>query len=241
MKLCNETVELIRKVINVGNAFNVEVFVINKEGIRAKSDTTYVFLSEKRDLDFLEFDSLCIARVGEFNKRLRFMDKLSGGDECEIGVSSLKELDDGTNMVYKLQMLAESTVVEVGGTESDQYKLPWMINDTNIVSFTFGTENVDAINGLSRVVQGKNKSINIKCVDGVIIATSTDVEGDRGTHMLSVNPEFVDTPEDFSFMYNIDTLMPILKNSSTMKLTVTSRGIMTTKVEGMDAMVFSGK
>ena len=242
IKLSKETVDVIKRVVETGKIFNIEVFVVDDEGIRAKSDAAYVFLSQKLPLNSLEFDSLCVKRITEFNNRIGFIEKMSGDSGYDMEVTQLKEMDSGDKIVYKLRLLSDDTSIEVGCTDGSRYKLPWGVEGDKMVTFTLNDTNIKAITGFSRIVQNKNRTINIKSIGGVIVATSTDTAGDSATHIISKTPTFHDgVTRDFSFIFNVMNLLPMTRGKSELDFSLTERGILMTEVNGINVMIFPEK
>lgn len=241
INLCKETTDVIKRIVEAGKIFNLEVFVVDSEGIRAKSDSAYIFLSEKKALPFLEFDSLCVKKISEFNSRLNLVDKVGGDDGYDIQVSKLKEMDSGDKIVYKLLLMARGTAVEVGCADGSRYKLPWGVDDDKIVTFPLNQDNITVITGFSRIVQNKNRTINIKSVGGIIVASASDTTGDTATHVISETPTFHNGTKDFSFMFNVMNLLPMMRGKSTVEFTLTDRGILMTEVNGINVMIFPEK
>lgn len=237
-KLSKETVDVIKRVVEAGKIFNLEVFVIDSEGIRAKSDSAYIFLSEKRPLPFLEFDSLCVQKISEFNSRLNLIEKISGDRGYDMSASKIKETDSGDKLVSKLMLIGEGTAVEIGCADGSRHKLPWGTGDPKTVTFTLNQENMTVITGFSRIVQNKNRTINIKSSDGMIIVTSADITGDMATHIVSKSPVFHDGSRDFIFTYNVMNLIPMMRGKNSINLTITERGILMTEVNDINVMIF---
>jgi hypothetical protein len=239
--LSKETVSVIKNVIDTGKIFNVDVFIIDKTGIRARSNESYIYLAQKEDYGFLEFGSLCVNKITEFNKRLSFMESISGKEGFDIELSGVKELDSGDTFVSKLQLVTSGTAVEIGGVNGSRYSLPWGIDDENLVSFDIEHNNIEVLSGFSRAVQNKKKSINIKGIDGIIVASSSDNEGDTATHILSSDSKFYNGTRDFSFLYNIGNLTPMMRGRLNMAFTLTERGILLTELNGINIIIFPEK
>lgn len=240
INLSKETINVIKRVADTSKLFDIEVFLIDKQGIRAKSDASYIFLSNRMDLSFLEFDSLCITKIKQFNDRLNLIEKLSSKSSFEASLA-VKELDSGEKWGSKLRLITTGTAIEVGCVDGSRHGLPWDINDENMVSFTIDNNSIEVLNGLSRVVQNKNRSINIKGVDGIVVASSADDEGDMATHVLHKNPVFTMENKDFSFIYNMGNILPMMRGKMSIDLTLTERGIMITDINDLKVMIFPEK
>lgn len=228
--------------MNVGKLFNIDVFIIDKNGIRARCSDRYIFLVEKEDYSFLEFESLCISRIDEFRNRLSFMNKVSSGFNIEIVDS--KTLDSGDTVVRKLRMLSGTTSVEITGDNGSKYKLPTAINEGNMVKFTISHDSIEVLHGFPRAVQHKNKAITISGVNGVVVASTNDIEGDYANHILSTSPEFLTddkSPRDFSFVYDTTNLIPMLRGRMNVDIMFTERGIMLTEIDGITVIIFPEK
>ena len=239
--LSKKTIETIKRVAQTGKLFNIDVFIIDRNGIRAKSDASYIFLFDNTELDFLEFDSLCISKMSEFYNRLSFMDQLNDGD-FSIDLAATKELDSGDILVSKLGFRAGKTFVEIGCANASRYKLPSKFDDNDVVSFTIKENDINVIKGFSRVVQNKNKTVNIKSIDGTIVLAAADNEGDTATHILTSNPKYYDeTNTDFSFIFSTTNILPMLRNTDSIEVTLTERGMLSTKVNGISVIIFPEK
>lgn len=166
----------------------------------------------------------------------------SGGFNIQIVDS--KTLDSGDTVVRKLRMLSGTTSVEITGDNGTKYKLPRAINEENLVKFTISNESIEVLHGFPRAVQHKNKAINISGVKGVIVASTNDIEGDYANHILSTTPEFLTsdaTAREFSFVYDITNIIPMMRGRMAMDLTLTERGIITTEIDGIEVIIFPEK
>lgn len=239
--LCKKTVDTIKRTIETGKIFDIEVFVIDRQGIRAKSDKSYIFLSETGNFDFLEFDSLCVSKITELNNRLNFIDKISGKDGYDVEVPSVRTLDSGDTIVNKLRLLSSGTAIEIGCSNAAKYKLPWKISESNLVSFNVNNDSSEVLNGFARVIQNKNRLLNIKGINGIIVATSCDDTGDNATHVLSTDPNFCEDKVDFSFVYNIGNVLPMLRGRMKTLFTLSVRGVLIVEINGITVMIFPEK
>lgn len=239
--LSQRTVDIIQRIVTVGKSVNIDVFIVDKAGIRARASESYIFLVQKEEFGFLEFESLCISRVPELNNRLSFMSKISGSSGFKIEVADSKTLDSGDTVVRKLRLKTGTTSVEITGDNGPKYKLPTGVNEPELVRFSINNESIDVLHGISRAVQHKNKAINISGVSGIIAASTNDIEGDYANHIMSTAPTFATEPKDFSFVYNITNLLPILRGRMSVDIALTERGILTTVVEGITVIIFPEK
>ena len=113
------------------------------------------------------------------------------------------------------------------------------INDDPLVSFTIDEEGMRIIKGIARTVRNKNKTINIKAVNGVITVNAVDVEGDSATAILSTSPEFTDDePTEFSFIYKVNNLLPLLATEER-TITLTTKGLLTSEELGITAIILA--
>jgi hypothetical protein len=240
-KLCKQTIKVITDIIEVGKLFNIDVFIINKHGIRAKSaDSRYIFLSKEEDFDFLEFDALCISRVNELKNRIQFMEKIAD-DDFNIYASELKELDSGGEVVRKISLISKDTSIEVTGDNPSKYSIPKSVKDEKLVSFSINDNSAEVLSSLPRAIQHKNRAINISSKNGIIIASTRDVERDYATHILSENPVFIGKKQDFSFTYDMNTLVSMLRGTSNMNISLTHRGVILTTINDINIIIFPEK
>jgi hypothetical protein len=239
--LSKKTVDLLKNVVETSKLFNIQIFIIDKQGIRAQSEESYIFLYKKENLDYLEFDSLCINRLPELKNRLNFIETIDSKTSFNIALSGIKKLDSGDTIVSKLNLISKNTSLEVGCGNPAQYKLPWGVTDNNLVKFTINNESIETLVAFSRIVQNKNKVINIKNVENVIIVTSTDNESDTATHIISKSPIFLNGLTDFSFVYNINNLIPVMRGRLEIEFTLTERGILILEINGINALIFPEK
>lgn len=239
--LSQKTLDVINNVLEVGKLFNIGVFIIDDFGIRAKAEESYIFLTQKVDFDFLEFDSLCISRVSELNTRLNFMENTSGKGGFNIYAAETKTLDSGDNIVLKLRMVSDTTSVEITADNGAKHDIPKTINEPELVSFTIDANSIEVLSGIQRAVQSKNKAINIEMVNGVIVTSSRDVHRDYMNHILSKTPVFVNDPAPFSFMYNLTNFVPMMRGRMKMDITLTERGLMLTELNGIKVIIFPEK
>lgn len=239
-KLSSKTIEVIKRISEVGRAFNIEVFVLDKSGIRAKSDEAYIFLVQKENFDFLEFDSLCVSKISDFNSRLSFMNNMTN---FSVSLSQTKELDSGDIIVSKLRFVGDNTAIELGCADASRYKLPWDIKDDKLVSFEIGPESMNVLNTFPRIVHSKNRQLNIEGIDGIIVARARDVEGDEVTHVLSKDPEYVSDPSNFKFCYSVNNVLSLIKTKrqEEITMTLTTRGVLESTVDGIKVMIFPEK
>jgi len=224
--------------MEVGRPFNIDVFIIDKTGVRARCSDRYIFLVQMEDYSFLEFESLCVSRIDDFRNRLNFMSKIG---KFNINIMDSKTLDSGDTVVRKLQMISGKTSVEIGGDSGTKYKLPTAISEAGFVKFTIDNDSIEVLHGFPRAVQHKNKALNISGVSGVIVASTNDIEGDYANHILSTTPEFLTQPRDFSFVYDVTNLIPMMRGRLEIDITLTERGIMTTKIDGITVIIFPEK
>jgi hypothetical protein len=228
--------------MEVGKPFNIDVFIVDKTGIRARCSDKYIFLVQADEFDFLEFESLCVARIPEFRNRLGFMTKL--GKPFAMNIIDSKTLDSGDTVVRKLRMKSGMTSVEITGDNGLKYKLPKTINEAELVKFTITDESIEVLHGFPRAVQHKNKALNISGVSGIIAASTNDIEGDFANHILSTSPDWMTEekqPRDFSFVYDSTNLIPMMRGKEGIDVSLTERGIMTTEIDGITVIIFPEK
>lgn len=241
IKLSDKTLSIINNVLEVGQLFNVGVFIIDKNGIRAKADESYIFMMKEENLDFLEFDSLCISRVSDFKTRMKFMESTSGKGGFNVFVAETKELDSGDNIVLKLRLVSDSTSVELTADNGAKHQLPWKINNPDMVSFSIEHNSIEVLSGLPRAIRNKNKALNIELVNGVIVASTRDAHRDYASHILSQAPVFVDDVVPFNFTYNLTNLIPMIRGRMSVDLTLTERGVILTELNGLTVGIFPEK
>jgi hypothetical protein len=241
-QLSQKTIDIVTRVMEVGRPFNIDVFIIDKDGIRARCSDKYIFLVQLEEYDFLEFESMCVSRITDFRNRLNFMTKL--GKDFDMNIIDSKTLDSGDTVVRKMQMKSGKTSVEITGDNGSKYKLPKSINEPALVNFTITNESIEVLHGFPRAVQHKNKALNISGVSGIIAASTNDIEGDFANHILSTTPDFMTEgklPRDFSFVYDITNLIPMMRGKLNIDISLTERGIMTTEIDEITVIIFPEK
>lgn len=239
--LSQKTIDIIQRLVTVGKAFNIDVFIVDKTGIRARASESYIFLVQNENYDFLEFDSLCINRIPELNNRLAFINNVSSKNGFTMEIADSKTLDSGDTVVRKLRLKTGTTSVEITGDNGAKYKLPSSVDDPELVRFSMDNESVNVLHGFPRAVQHKNKAINIAGIGGIIAASTNDIEGDYASHILCKSPAFSGESSDFSFTYNITNLIPMLRGRTNVDIVLTQRGIMLTVIEGITVIIFPEK
>jgi hypothetical protein len=241
IKLSEKTLKIINDIIDVGQLFNIGVFILDKNGIRAKAEESYIFLMKHQPLDFLEFDSLCISRVSDFKTRMKFMESSSGKSGFDIFAAETKTLDSGDNIVLKLRLISDRTSVEITGDNGAKNQLPKQVNDEDMVSFTLSHDSIEVLSKLPRAIQNKNKALNIKMVNGIVVASSRDVHRDYVQHIISESPEFMGDSEPFDFTYNLTNIVPMIRGRMSLDVTLTKRGVMRTTLNDIDVAIFPEK
>jgi hypothetical protein len=236
IKLSSRTQNRIEKIVEVGKRFGLDVFIIDKKGIRAKCDESYVFLASKEDMSWLEVDSICINKIDQLNSRLRFIQNMT--DNYSLSISETKELDSGEIIALKLQLNGPKTGMEIGCASPSRHKLPWEVSDEKFISFEMDEEDANVVNGFSRTVQNKNRTLNIKGVNSNVLLSATDNEGDKAIHVISTSPTFHDGPRDFSYVYKANDIAALLKSSKSMEITLTNRGFMLSDINGITSIIF---
>lgn len=237
-QLSQKTVDIIERVMEVGKPFNIDVFIVDKTGVRARCSDRYIFLVQEEDYSFLEFESLCVSRITDFRNRLSFMKKIG---KFNMNIVDSKVLDSGDTVVRKLQMISGTTSIEIGGDVGSKYKLPKTTNDPDFLKFTIDHNSIEVLHGIPRAVQHKNKALNISGVNGIVVASTNDIEGDYANHILSTTPQFVTPARDFSFVYDITNLVPMMRGRMGIDVTLSERGIMTTEIDGITVIIFPEK
>lgn len=240
-ELSNKTLNLINNIIDVGQLFNVEVFIMDKHGIRAKSDEAYIFLVQEENFDFLEFDSLCISRVSDLKTRMKFMESSSGKSGFKVYAAETKTLDSGDVIVSKLRFMSQKTSIELTADNGAKHKLPRNIKEEPMVSFTIDHNSIEVLSALPRAIQNKNKALTIEGVDGVIVASSRDVHRDYVNHILSETPKYTGDTTNFSFVYNLTNLIPMIRGRMGFDITLTPRGLMLAEINGIRIIIFPEK
>lgn len=240
MKLGAKTAGYIERISELSNRLGLDVFVMDKNGIKAKSQELYIFLVLEEEMPWLEVDSICVNKVPELYSRLSFVKQLSDdeGKPFSIKVPEIKEMDSGDKIARKLRFDGPKTGVEVSCANAALYKLPSGVNDGNIVSFVMDDETGQVISGLGRVVRNKNNTVNIRSVNGSIFVEVVDNEGDNALHLITKSPEWVGDPDDFSFVYSNKKVTPLIRRGALTKFTITERGCLLGDIDGLTAIVF---
>lgn len=236
--LSQKTVGLLVEISKLGKPFGIETLVLEKDyGIRGKSGETNVFFMREAKYDFLEFDGLCINRVQEFNKRLSYIENINGS--YSIHVDEMKETDGGKKYPAKLKIISPPTAIEIGCAHPGKVgrEVPKHVKDESFVKVKITPDNFDAIRGMPRVIQNKNKHVNIKTMDGLIVFAVSDVLKESVMHVISVVPEFVNENDDFSFFYGANNILPLFKGDETIEINLTKRGLMFVEL-GMKVLIF---
>jgi len=240
MKLSAKTVGYIERISNLSSKLGLDVFVMDKNGIKAKSQELYIFLVLDEEMPWLEVDSICVNKVHEFNQRLNFVSQLCEDDGMPLSVQvpEYKELDSGDKIAKKLRFDGPKTGVEVGCANGALYKLPSGVSDENLVDFVMDDDTSQVISGLGRVVRNKNNTVNIRAVKGSIFLEVIDNEGDSALHLITKSPNWVGEEEDFRFTYIHKKITPLITKGQLTKFTITERGCLLSDINGMVAIIF---
>jgi hypothetical protein len=240
MKLSAKTVGYIERISGISSRLGLDVFVMNKNGIKAKSQELYIFLVLDQEMPWLEVDSLCVNKIHEFNSRLNFVKQLCDdeGVPFTVHVPEHKELDSGDKIAKKLRFDGPKTGVEVGCANGARYKLPSGVSDENLVSFVMDDDTSQIITGLGRVVRNKNNTVNIRAVKGSIFLEVIDNEGDSALHLITKSADWVTEQDDFKFTYSHKKITPLIQKGKLTKFTITERGCLLSDIDGLVAIIF---
>lgn len=239
--LSQKTIDLLKSVIQTTSLFNMDVFIMDKRGVRAQSTESYIFLAQEMDLSFLEFDTFCVSEITELKNRLNFIESASHNNSYKIVISKTKELDSGAIVVHRLNIMNNKTSIEVSGNSPERFSLPWGISDNNLITLNLNDESKEAIIGFARTMQNKNKIINIRCDNNVVLLSANDNSGNMANHIITTKPNFIGAPRDFSFIYKHSNILSALKNSPDMDVTFSERGVMILNINNFKIMVFPEK
>jgi hypothetical protein len=240
MKLGAKTLGYIELITEISKRLNLDVFIMDKNGIKAKSQELYIFIVMEKEMPWLEVDSICVNKIQELNSRLSFIKKLAEdeGESYSLRIPEHKELDSGDKIAKKIRIDGPRTGVEVSCANGSLYKLPSGIKDKNIVSFVMEDSTAKVISGLGRVVRNKNNTINIKGIKGNIFLEIADNEGDSALHLITKTPEFYTEDYNFSYTYKHNKIVPLIQNGQLTKFTITERGCLLVDIKGLTAIVF---
>lgn len=223
------------------NLVKIESVFITKEVITAKQDETAVYLVEPGNYDFLEFDTLYIARISSLAPRLKLFE--STKSEFDIG-AVIKDANNGEKWVQQLILDNGKTVAKFNcgnPARLNRDKMPRVINESLYYRFEMTKDSLDTLSrGLSAMGASTMK---IFTKNEEVFCDVKDIEGDTLCHKVAT--EFVslhdDSEDDFEYEYSFKTMIPLfreaMKESPSFDIEITRRGIMKLEISGLSLYV----
>lgn len=241
LKLSSETKDIIVFAVKYCYLVGIDSLVIDKQGIRAKQDETAVYLIEPGDFDFLEFDSLYINRVKSIFPRFKMFET----SKIDYDVyANIKQLNDDSLVVSQLRIQGSNTKVNFNAAMlSKNVQLPRKMNDPNYYKFSVASDDLPILKkGISAMGA---EVLKIYSKGGEVYCQIKDIEQDVLTQKLTTSYKTLhdDADDDFDFAYTFKIIWPLLneagRDSENFKITITRKGIMLLKINGLSMYIFA--
>lgn len=206
MKLSQETIKLIRGILNVSKLTGIERIIIDKESIRGQSEETAIITITPTTIP-LEFESLGLSRLNLLANRLAII-----ADKDAIEVTA----DEKDNKVLtKLKFKSKKTSIEYRCADSSKWKIAKAVNSPIFYTFDIDDETINLL--LKSNIAMEATTVTFKGEDdGRVIIRILDSSGDALEHEVSekVVKSADCTKDTFSVTYKTKKIIQLLKDLS---------------------------
>ena len=238
MKLKDKTIEYIENVITTAQLVGLEVVVIEPDLVRGIDENRTVFVLHNKDVPDMEFGSIGLTRLSSFSSRLNIAKNVDGFNiEADIKEGDEETLDFARSLTMKgkgvkIEYRCADPAQLVGAHKAG----PKQMRDEPEFGLEFGEDLADMLQ--KGIAAMKADEVSIISNDGVTFEL-LDVNSDVFSH------QFADTVVNlldekntkFAYRYPVKTVLCLLKNNDDSILTVSKKGIMCIKVNGLNVYI----
>ncbi|PPD55738.1 MAG: hypothetical protein CTY12_00330 [Methylotenera sp.] len=242
MQVTNKEMDFIQRVIKTATLVGIENIIIEPGKIRAMDEAQTVVLFQNNNIPDLSFGSIGINRINTFNDRVDLakngdnfkVEATTSGDNPTMGFDRWDpNTDDRQPMwVRSLLFTSKGMKIEYRCASPKTIKAPKQSAGTIQFSIDVNPEMLEMIRkGKSAM---KSKFVNIV---GNSEGASIEISDDSSDVLTYHFTDFINTtgPEpDFSYKYEIDQLVPVLKTNPVGTIAITARGTLIFDVNGID-------
>lgn len=229
MKLTQDHIDFIEKVVKTGQSINIDNVIIEPGMVRAIDDARTVVLYQNKDVPDMPFGSIGLNRISVLLSRLEIaktqdnftIDVLIGDDEEYARSITMK--GTGTKIDYRC---ANPTTIQA----------PRQINDNLVYRIQLNAEAVSLMQK-GQVAMGSETITFIGNDD--ISFELTDVNSDVFKHTFAPDIEFLDeeAAESFTHRYPVKTLLALFKQNPDGYFDIGEKGMLSITVNGLDIYV----
>lgn len=242
MQITNKEIEFIQRVIKTAMLVDIENIIIEPGKVRAMDEAQTVVLFQDNNIPNLSFGSIGINRINTFNDRVELaktgdnfkVEATINGKNTDMGFD---RWDPNTDVlppmwIRSLLFTCKGMKIEYRCASPKTIKAPKQRAGTPQFSININPEMLEMIRKGKTVMKSKFVTI-IGNDEGASIEISDD-NSDVLTYHFA---DFINTtgPEpDFSYKYEIDQLVPVLKTNPVGTISITARGTLIFDVNGID-------
>lgn len=247
MQITTKEMEFVQRVIKTAMLVGIENIIIEPGKVRAMDEAQTVVLFQDNNISDLSFGSIGINRINTFNDRVELA---KSGDNFKIeattdGIDNTMGFDrwnPDTDVrppmwVRSLLFTSKGMKIEYRCASPKTIKAPKQRAGVTQYSVDINPEMLDMIRKGKAAMKSKFVSIV-----GDEHGASIEISDDNSDVMTFHFADFVNTtgPEpDFSYKYEIDQLLPVLKTNPTGTISITARGSLVFEVNGIDIFLMA--
>lgn len=234
--------DFIQRVIKTAMLVDIENIIIEPGKVRAMDEAQTVVLFQDNNIPDLSFGSIGINRINTFNDRVELA---KSGDNFKVEATTdgknttmgFDRWDPNTDVpppmwIRSLLFSSKGMKIEYRCASPKTIKAPKQRAGTPQFSIDINPDMIELIRKGKVAMKSKFVSI-VGNDDGAFIEISDD-NSDIFSYKFA---EFVNTTgvePDFSYKYEIDQLLPVLKTNPTGTISLTARGSLVFEVNGID-------
>lgn len=230
MKLDENTIIYIQKVIKTAQLVGIDNVIIEPDHVRAIDDDKTVVLFQDENIPNLDIGSIGLNRISVFQSRL---DIAKVQDNFSVDAVT----DDEKGFVRSLTMKAKGTKIEYRCANPSTIQAPRQINDVLKYKVPLTAEAVMMLQKGQAAMDAKTVTV-VSNKDGVSFEI-VDINNDIFSYTFSENVETLTDDSDINFAnrYPIKTLIALFKQNPDGYFQIGQKGIMNVTVQGLNLFV----
>lgn len=206
-KIGKNTLELIKKTIDIAEANDIENIIFANKKIRGHSIENGIFILQELDQDF-EFPPLALSRLPTLKKRLALVDNITDYEAFYV-------CDPQNTKVVQLILKSKRTKIEFRCANPESVKSPVKVTDPIFYSFDMDADTVTVLNRVTAAMGAEVVTLYGNKNSKNLLIKVQDDNKDVLEHTTESNIVWsaeCDT-DQFSFVYSSKKIARLLRDS----------------------------
>lgn len=230
MKLNNDVINFIQKVVETSQLVNISNVIIEPTFVRAIDDNKSVVIFQPLTHSVLSDNSIGLTRINIFSSRLEI-------SKSQTNFNAEATIHETENFIKIITMKSAGTKIEYRCAKPSTIQAPRQIHDEMITRISLDSEAVSLLQK-SQVAMDNAETVTIINND-VVSFEVVDINGDVFNHTFTKPAVAIEGNDSIKFAhkYSIKTLLALFKKDVNNTVEIGKRGILRITINGLDVYV----